>query len=192
MKIGLFFGSFNPVHIGHLIIAEYMLEHADLEEVWFVVSPQNPFKMNQDLMPETDRIEMVRMAIEDNRRLSATDIEFGLPKPSYSITTMKEIDKLNPDDEFAIIMGYDNLEGLHKWEGYQSLLAKHKIFAYYREGYTTGLFGDHPQVKLFKAPVLNISATFIRECLVNGRSVRYLVTPEVEKYLYELFAKNPA
>lgn len=192
MKIGLFFGSFNPVHIGHLIIAEYMLEHADLEEVWFVVSPQNPFKMSQDLMPETDRIEMVRLAIEDNHRLSATDIEFGLPKPSYTITTMKEIDKLNPHDEFAIIMGYDNLESLHKWVGYENLLEKHKVLAYYREGHTTGQFGNHPQVSLYKAPVLNISATFIRECLVNGKSVRYLVTPEVEKHLYELFAKNPA
>ena len=135
MKTGLFFGSFNPVHIGHLIIANFMATHTDLKEVWLVVSPQNPLKDKKSLAPERERLHMLRMAIDDNPKLKASDIEFKLPRPSFTIDTLTYLDEKYPKKDFVLIMGSDNLETLHKWKNYENLLRKYCIYIYNRPGY---------------------------------------------------------
>jgi nicotinate-nucleotide adenylyltransferase len=183
MNIGLFFGSFNPVHTGHLIIANYMIEFTEVEKVFFVVSPQNPFKIHDFLEDERKRLEMVRLAIADNESMEALDIEFKLSKPSFTIHTLNHLKKLYPHDRFIIIMGSDNLAGLYKWKGYEEIINEYSLFVYHREGYDNQQLKMHPNVRVFDAPVLNISATYIREVLSNKKSIRYLVPPEVEKFI---------
>lgn len=183
MNIGLFFGSFNPIHIGHLIIASYMLEEAELDEIWFVVSPQNPFKKGSDLMPQEDRLEMVQIAVKNHTRLKASDIEFSLNKPSYTIHTLEVLISKFPEHNFKIIMGSDNLVHFTKWKGYEDILNQAELLVYYRNGFTNEELSSHPNIKMFDAPVLNISATYIRDLLNKGKSIHYLVLPEVEEFL---------
>ncbi|MBK8969557.1 MAG: nicotinate (nicotinamide) nucleotide adenylyltransferase [Saprospiraceae bacterium] len=182
-KIGLFFGSFNPVHIGHLIIANYMASQTDLDKVWLVVSPQNPLKEKKTLARDYDRLHLVRLGIGDNPLLEASNIEFNLPKPSFTIDTLTHLKEKYPEREFALIMGGDNLATLHLWKSYELLVANYDIYVYKRPATELGDWASHPRIHLCEAPMLDISATYIRECLRRGKSVRYLVPDAVFEYL---------
>ncbi len=184
-RIGLFFGSFNPVHVGHMIIANHLVNETDLDQVWMVVSPQNPFKEQKNLAKDRLRYHLVYLAIGDNPDIVASDIEFGLPRPSYTIDTLAYLHEKYPDKEFSLIMGGDNVPTLHKWKNSEILLERYKIYVYMRPGYELGPMADHPNIIALEAPLLDISATYIRKLLAHGKSVRYLlpeaVRIEVEK-----------
>lgn len=184
MKIGLFFGSFNPIHVGHLIIANHMATQTDLDKVWLVVSPQNPLKPKKTLARDHDRLHLVRLGIgENNPKLEASAVEFGLPRPSYTVDTLAFLKEKYPDRAFALILGGDNLATLHLWKNYETLLANHDLYVYNRPGVELGPLATHPRVRLCPAPLLDISATYIRECLRAGKSVQYLVPEGVFEYL---------
>lgn len=178
MKIGLFFGSFNPVHIGHLIIANTMATTTDLEQVWFVVSPQNPFKKNKSLLHEFDRIDLVERAIADNSKLKATDIEFSMPRPSFTIDTLTRLQEKYPQHQFKLIIGGDNLAQFPNWKNYEKILEFYGLYVYPRPDSAPSPLEQHPNVRFVQAPLLDISATFIREAIRQNRSIRYLV-PDV-------------
>ncbi|MBK7344987.1 MAG: nicotinate-nucleotide adenylyltransferase [Saprospiraceae bacterium] len=182
-RIGLFFGSFNPIHTGHLIIAQHMLEHADVDRIWFVVSPQNPLKPRKTLARDADRLHMVRLAIDDNPGFQASNIEFSLPKPSYTVDTLAYLRDQYPEHAFSLIMGGDNLASLAKWKNHEILLRDNRILVYRRPGSGETPFDDHPSVRFFEAPQLDISATFIREQIKEGKSIRYLVPDAVFEFL---------
>jgi nicotinate-nucleotide adenylyltransferase len=185
-NIGLFFGSFNPVHTGHLIIANYMADYTGLDEIWFVVSPQNPFKSNDELLDENARYELLNLAIQDDKRFKAIDVEFHLPRPSYTVHTLSHLRELYPDNDFTLIIGGDNLQNFHKWKDYQEILNQHKVFVYARVGIVEKpLLSNNPQIKLFEVPLLNISSTYIRESIQAGKSIRYLIPEPVRKLIQE-------
>ena len=180
MKIGLFFGSFNPIHIGHLIIANHMASQTDLQKVWLVVSPQNPLKPKKTLARDHDRLHLVRLGIGDNPLLEASNIEFGLPKPSYTVDTLAVLKEKYPQHEFALIMGGDNLISLPKWKNYELLMEKFKIYIYKRPNYNDQTeLAKHPNIVFTDAPLLDISSTQIREMIKQGKSIRYMVPEEV-------------
>ena len=180
-KVGLLFGSFNPIHTGHLILAHFMATHTDLEEVWLVVSPQSPFKQDRTQLPEQQRLELVQLAIAGNNQLRALDVEFQMPKPSYTIDTLDELRRQHPECHFVLLMGEDNVAGLPQWKHAGRILAENKIYVYPRPGVGEAPPAElHPHVQVVPAPVLGISATFIRECVRAGRSIRYLVPEAVE------------
>lgn len=181
MKIGLFFGSFNPIHIGHLIIANIMAETTDLNKVWFVVSPQNPFKPSKGLLHEFDRFDMVRAAVYDNFKLEACDIEFQLTKPSYTIHTLVHLKEKHPDKEFKVIIGEDNLANFPKWKNHEIILQDYGLYVYPRPHAQPSDLKMHPHVKMVDAPMVDISATFIRNCIKKHKSIRYLVPDAVEQ-----------
>ncbi|MBK9336719.1 MAG: nicotinate-nucleotide adenylyltransferase [Lewinellaceae bacterium] len=183
MKIGLFFGSFNPIHTGHLIIANYMATQTDLDRVWLVVSPHNPLKPKKSLARDYDRLHLVRLGIGENPLLEASNVEFNLPKPSYTVDTLAYLREKYPDRTFALIMGGDNLATLHLWKNYEFLLAHYDIYVYKRPDTDVGAYIAHPRIHICQAPMLDISATYIRECLRTGKSVRYLVPDAVWEYL---------
>ncbi len=183
MKIGLFFGSFNPVHIGHMIIANYMTTQTDLDQVWMVVSPQNPLKEKSSLARDYDRLHLVRLAIEGNSQLEASKIEFNLPKPSYTIDTLTYLREAHPNNEFVLIMGGDNLGTLHKWKNYELILRDYQVYVYRRPNYDLGDLATHESVQLFDAPLMQISASYIRKCIQEGHSIQYLVPEPVYDYL---------
>ncbi len=183
MKIGLFFGSFNPIHLGHLIIANTMAENTDLQEVWLVVSPQNPFKKNTSLLHEFDRYEMANLAIHDSYKLKVSDIEFNLPRPSYTIDTLSYISDKFPLHQFVLIIGEDNLGAFPKWKNHDKILEYYELYVYPRPGAEKTGLAEHPKVKFVPAPLLDISATYIRNNVREGKSIRYLVTDEVENYI---------
>ncbi|GGC02305.1 nicotinate (nicotinamide) nucleotide adenylyltransferase [Dyadobacter sediminis] len=183
MKIGLFFGSFNPIHIGHLIIANTMATSADLEQVWFVVSPQNPFKKNNSLLHEFDRYDLVQRAISDNSALKVTDFEFHMPKPSYTIDTLIRMQEKYPQHEFRLIIGEDNLAQFPNWKNHDKILEYTGLLVYPRPDSKKHIFGNHPAVKFVEAPLLDISATYIRNCLKTGKSIRYMVPEPVEQLI---------
>lgn len=185
MKIGLFFGSFNPVHVGHMIIANFMATQTDLDQVWMVVSPQNPLKKKSTLARDYDRLHLVRLAIDDNKLVKASNIEFDLPKPSYTIDTLTFLSEKFPKKEFVLIMGGDNLATLHKWKNYELILRDYQIYLYKRPQYDLGELETHPSVRHFEAPLLEISATYIRKQIKEGKSIRYLVPQQVFEYLEE-------
>ncbi|RSK51170.1 nicotinate (nicotinamide) nucleotide adenylyltransferase [Hymenobacter rigui] len=179
-KVGLLFGSFNPIHTGHLILAHFMATHTDLDEVWLVVSPQSPFKVGQELLGETERLDLVERAIAGNNRLRALDVEFVMPKPSYTIDTLDELRRQYPAHQFVLLMGEDNLPGLPRWKQADRILAENEIYVYPRPGVDATEVNAHPGVRVVEAPLLDISATFIRECVREGKSIRYLVPEAVE------------
>ncbi|WP_156307541.1 nicotinate (nicotinamide) nucleotide adenylyltransferase [Sphingobacterium endophyticum] len=176
-KVGLFFGSFNPIHIGHLIIANYMANYTFLDEVWFVVSPQNPFKDKKSLGNMYDRLEMVNLAIDGADNLRASDIEFSLPQPSYTIDTLTHLSEKYPTKEFLLIMGEDNLMGLTKWKNADILLRDYKIIVYPRPGYDAGEMRNHPAISMTDTPVMELSSTFLRNAIKEGKSVKFY-TPD--------------
>ena len=183
MKIGLFFGSFNPIHTGHMIIANHMLEYTELENIWFVVSPQNPFKSKKSLASNYDRLHLVNLATEDNPKIKGSKIEFDLPVPSYTIDTLTYLKEQKSKNEYSLIMGGDNLASFHKWKNYERILEGHEIYVYKRPRYKKHKFKDHPKIHFVEAPLLDISATFIRQNIKEGKSVQYLVPQEVYEYL---------
>lgn len=185
-KIGLFFGSFNPIHIGHLIMAEYFVENTDMKEVWFVVSPNNPLKKKESLLSEHQRLYMVNLAIEDDARFRSCDIEFKLPYPSYTCHTLAHLQEKYPDKEFALIMGEDNLENIEKWKNYEYILDNFSIYTYPRMGYDGGKYKTHPSVTFVPAPQVEISATLVRQSLAAGRRVHYLLHPKVAQFIDEM------
>ena len=182
-RIGLLFGSFNPVHVGHLILAEHFATRTDLAEVWLVVTPHNPFKAAADLLPDTERLRLVQLAIVGNPCLRAEDIEFGLPRPSYTIATLDALRQRHPNHDFVLLMGSDNLPGLPRWQEAARLLAETDIYVYPRPGTPIPDLAAFPRVQVMAAPLLDISATYIRESLRTGRSIRYLVPAAVEAEL---------
>lgn len=189
MKVGLFFGSFNPIHIGHLIIANTVRGYTKLNQVWFVVSPQNPFKTTKSLLPDIDRLRMVELAIEDNFDLRACNVEFSMPKPSYTVDTLTYLSERYSQHQFFIIMGHDNLVHFHKWKNYKQILEYTGIFTYPRPNVNVASMQDeiknHPKIKMVEAPLLDISATFIRNCVKNEIPIKYLVHEKVEEYIYD-------
>ena len=200
MKIGLYFGTYNPVHVGHLVIANYMAEYTGLDQVWLIVSPQNPLKEKSSLLADYHRLALVKIAIDDNPKLRASDIEFKLPKPSYTATTLAYLKEKHPEHEFALIMGEDNLRTLHKWQNHEIILKNHKIYVYPRvlttqeEAEITTInaqigndFAQNSNVVLCDdAPVMKVSASFIRQAIKDNKDVRYLLTEPVHKYIDEM------
>ncbi len=185
-RIGLFFGSFNPIHIGHLVIAEAMLEHANLKEVWFVVSPQNPFKQRQTLLADRQRLEMVRRAIFDDFRFRASDVEFSLPQPSYTVVTLQTLAERYPDKRFALIMGSDNLASFPRWRNSDYILQHYPLLVYPRPGVEACELEKHPNVSIVDVPMMDISSTYIRHEIACHRSPRYLLHPAVYDYIAEM------
>lgn len=194
-NIGLYFGTFNPIHVGHLIIANHMVQYTNLDQVWFVVSPQNPLKPKASLLTDYHRLALVREAVADNPHLRASNIEFDLPKPSYTIRTLIAFSEQFPDHRFTIIMGEDNLNTLARWKNYERILEDYTVLVYPRVESDENLnvklenkseFLDHPNVTMVDAPLMKISASFIRKAVNEGRDVRYLLTPPVLKYIDEM------
>lgn len=186
MKIGLFFGSFNPIHIGHLILANYLIEHTDMDELWFVVSPQNPFKDKKSLLNDNIRLEMVELAIKNYPKMRASNIEFSLPQPSYTIDTLTYLHEKYPEHHFCLIMGEDNLASLHKWKNSEKLLENYQIIVYPRLFETEKShipLSEHPNVHLISAPIIELSATEIRNMIKENKNTRPMLPPEVFEYI---------
>jgi len=193
MNIGLYFGTYNPIHVGHLIIANHMVDYTELDQVWLVVSPQNPFKTKATLLEDYHRLALVNIAIEGNKKLKASNIEFDLPKPSYTIDTLTYITEKYPEHSFSIIMGEDNLRSFHKWKNYEQILENHSVFVYPRvltepEGNSTpSTLKKHPKITIAKdAPLMKISASFVRNAIKDKKDVQYLLTEPVFSYLKEM------
>ena len=185
MKIGLYSGSFNPVHHGHVMLANYLVEFSDLDELWFVVSPQNPLKKREDLMKDEDRLKMVELALEGDARLKVSDIEMSLPLPSYTINTLRALSQKHPDDRFVFICGMDSLQGLTRWREYQAILDNYELLVFPRKGYDGGELIRHPHVKVLETPVIEVSSTFIRNSMKEGKDVRHFMPEKAYQYLVE-------
>ena len=193
-KVGLYFGTFNPIHVGHLIIANYMADYTALDEVWLVVSPQNPLKKKESLLTDFHRLSLVRIAIEDNTKLKACNEEFKLPIPSYTINTLTHLKEKFSNCSFSLIMGEDNLRSFHKWKNHENILKEHEIFVYPRvlteqeldENTNSKQRIIHKNIKRCEAPIMKISSSFIRKAIRNNKDVRYLLTTKVHKYLDEM------
>ncbi|MDA3953647.1 MAG: nicotinate (nicotinamide) nucleotide adenylyltransferase [Bacteroidales bacterium] len=191
MNIGLYFGSFNPIHIGHLAIANYLVEYSDLDEIWLIVSPQNPLKKKSSLLNEFDRFEMVELAVKDDLRIKPNDIEFNLPKPSYTIDTLTYLSEKNPKLNFNLIVGADSLQSFHKWKNYEEILKQYKLYVYPRPNCDLNVFKDHKNVCLINAPLIEVSSSFIREAIKKKKDIRYFLPAEVYKHIDKMnFYRN--
>lgn len=186
---GLFFGSFNPVHNGHLEIARYMLDNEGLDEIWFIVSPQNPLKESKNLANAQQRLEMMKLAVSGESRFKVSDVEFTMPKPSYTIDTLELLSKTHPERSFYLIIGSDNLEEFHFWKDYEQILQKYKILVYPRRKEFENPYDQEPNVKITQAPLIDISSTEIRELIKSGNRADHLVPSDVYNFLsnYGLF-----
>ena len=190
MKIGLFFGSFNPVHIGHMVIANYMLEFTALEQLWFVISPQNPLKNKYSLLEDHKRRTLLGIAVEKDDRFRVCDIEFKMPKPSYTIDTLTYLKELHPRNEFILIMGSDGLRTFRKWKNYRIIEENYTRYVYPRPGYPVNA-EDYPNIKIIDAPQMEISSTFIRKALRSKKDIRHFLPPGVFDYINEMhYYKN--
>lgn len=178
------FGSFNPVHIGHLIIADFMLQHTELSEIWFVLSPRNPLK-GEEALPVQDRMELLRLAIENHPGFSVCDIELSLPVPSYTIDTLEELDRRHQDKTFVLLIGSDNLDVFEQWKDYQKLMKQYEIFVYPRKGSPDNRFASHSGIRLIDAPLLEISSTYIRQSVQAGKSIRYMLPEKVRQRILQ-------
>ncbi len=182
--IGLFFGSFNPIHTGHLIIANYMANYTALDEVWLVVTPHNPLKKKDSLINQYDRLEMVNLAIEKTENIRSSTIEFSLPQPSYTIDTLAHLREKYPEKAFALIMGSDNLVSLHKWKNYEVILRDYRVLVYPRPNYPTPAeWVDHPSITITDTPLMEFSSTFIRNAVKSGKNIRYFVPDAVMAFI---------
>lgn len=186
MKIGLYFGTFNPIHVGHLIIANHMAEHAGLDQVWMVVTPHNPLKKKSTLLDDYHRLQMVHLATEDFPKIKPSDIEFKLSQPNYTINTLVHLQEKYPNHEFSLIMGEDNLRSLHKWKNYEAILAHHDIYVYPRiseDAETGSALKNHPKVHLIDAPIVEISSTAIRDTIKKRKNVQPLLPHKVWEFI---------
>lgn len=183
MKVGLFFGSFNPIHIGHLIIANYMANHTNLDQVWLVVSPHNPLKDKKDLIQVYDRLEMAKLAIDDSENIKVSDVELKLPQPSYTIDTLIHLKERYPEHEFSLIMGSDNLKSLKKWKNYTLILRDYHIYVYPRPGDVNDEWLSHPNITITKTPLMEISASFIRSAIAAEKSVKFFLPDQVIRFI---------
>lgn len=193
MKVGLYFGTFNPIHIGHLIIANHMAEYSGLDQIWMVVTPHNPLKKKSTLLDDHHRLQMVFLATEDYPKLKPSDIEFRLPQPNYTVHTLAHLQEKFPTHEFSLIMGEDNLNSLHKWKNYEVILQNHHIYVYPRinsEQLNTEL-ENHPNIHYIDAPIIEISSTFIREGVKEGKNIQPLLPYKVWQYVeHNLFYRK--
>lgn len=180
MKIGLYFGSFNPIHVGHLIIANFILNETDIEKIWLIISPQNPFKHNNSLLNEYDRLHLVRIALLDDTRMKASDIEFKLTRPSYTANTLIHLTEKYPEKKFTIIMGSDSFQNIHNWKNYESIINNHQICVYKREGFDIKN-SSGANIRILDSPLIEISSTQIRDYIKQGKSIRYLVPENVRE-----------
>ncbi|MEO0570973.1 MAG: nicotinate (nicotinamide) nucleotide adenylyltransferase [Bacteroidota bacterium] len=187
-NIGLYFGTFNPIHIGHLVIANHMVEFSALDEVWFVITPKSPFKQKQTLLNNHHRYQMVFEATQEYPKLKASTIEFDLPQPNYTVTTLVHIGERYPEYNFCLIMGEDNLKGFHKWKNYKAIVAGHDIYVYPRlaEGKVEQQFKSHPKIHRVDAPIMEISSTFIRREHQKGKNIKALLPEKVWTYMDEM------
>lgn len=186
IKTGLFFGSFNPIHIGHLILAEYMVEHTDLAELWFIPSPHNPLKEKKSLLADHHRLALVNQAIDYDDRFKVVDLEFKMPQPSYTIDTLIRLSEKYPNHDFILICGADIFKSFHKWKNYKELLKQYSFYVYNRPGSKLGDYSDHPKIKLFEAPLIEISSSFIRKSIQENKNVNYMLPDKVWKYIEEM------
>jgi nicotinate-nucleotide adenylyltransferase len=184
-NIGLYFGSFNPIHIGHLILANYLAEHSNLDEIWLVVTPQNPFKDKKSLLDNASRLEMVALSLKDYDKLKPCDIEFHLPQPNYTIDTLIHLEEKYPQHSFSLIMGEDNLKSFHKWKNYEVILSRYLIYVYPRlsEGKVLDALQGHEHIVYIKTPIIELSATAIREDIAQGKDVRPMLPAQVWSYI---------
>jgi nicotinate-nucleotide adenylyltransferase len=180
MKIGLFFGSFNPIHIGHLIIASFVADNTDLQQIWFVVSPQNPLKPASMLLNEYQRLYMVQLAVDNDKRFKVSDIEFKLPKPSFTIDTLIHLEEKYPEHQFSVIMGSDSFQNIHRWKNFENLVKRYSIIIYLRPGFAVQE-SDKQKHLILKAPMLDIAATDIRMAIKENKSIQYLVPEKVKE-----------
>ncbi|XRE43536.1 Nicotinate-nucleotide adenylyltransferase [Tenacibaculum discolor] len=187
-NIGLYFGTFNPIHIGHLIIANHLVENSDLDEIWMVVTPHNPFKKKSSLLDNHHRLEMVYLATEEYEKIQPSDIEFKLPQPNYTINTLVHISEKFPNYKFSLIMGEDNLKSLHKWKNYEVILEDYDIYVYPRvsNGVVENQFKDHKKIHRVEAPIVQISSTMIRNAINEGKNCKPLLSDKVWKYIDEM------
>jgi nicotinate-nucleotide adenylyltransferase len=185
MKIGLYFGTFNPIHVGHLIIANHLAEHSDLEQIWMVVTPHNPLKEKNTLLDDYQRLHLVHLATEEYPKIKPSDIEFKLPQPNYTVNTLAHLMEKYPQHAFSLIMGEDNLKSLHKWKNYDYILQHHDIYVYPRVsvGEDNSEFKNHPRIHKIDAPIVEISSTFIRENIKNKKNIRPLLPHNVWEYV---------
>ena len=188
MKIGLYFGSFNPIHIGHLVIANHLAEHSNLDQIWFVVTPHNPFKKKSSLLDNHQRLEMVYLATKDYPKLKQSDIEFNLPQPNYTINTLVHLQEKHQNHEFSLIMGEDNLKSFHKWKNYELILENHHIYVYPRisKGNIETQFDNHKKIHHIDAPIMELSSTFIRNAIKSGKNIQPMLPQHVWEYLDEM------
>ena len=188
MKIGLYFGTFNPIHVGHLTIANHLVEHSDLDQIWFVVTPLSPFKKKSSLLDNYQRLEMVYQATKEYLKLKPSDIEFGLKQPNYTIDTLTYLFEKYPEHEFALIMGEDNLKSFHKWKNYEQILENYSIYVYPRlsKGKIDSRFKNHPKISYISAPIMELSSTFIRDNIKDGKNVKPMLPDHVWKYIDEM------
>lgn len=187
-QVGLFFGSFNPIHIGHLILANHFAEYTPMDEVWLVVTPQNPLKSKHSLLDNHQRLEMVYRATKDYPKLKPSDIEFHLPTPNYTIDTLVHLQEKYPEHRFALLLGEDNLRNFHKWKNYEVLLEHHPLYVYPRTGTTTlpDAFKNHPNIHPINAPKIELSASALRQAIKEGKNIRPLMPPDSWTYLDEM------
>ena len=185
-KIGIYSGSFNPIHHAHVMLANYLVEFSDLDELWFVVSPQNPLKRTEDLLDDDERLKMVQLALGDDARFKVSDVEMHLPIPSYTINTLRTLSAQFPDDHFILICGMDSLQNLPRWRDYQQILDDFGLIVFPRKGYDGGELAHHPNVTVVETPVIEISSTFIRNCVREGRDVRHFMPEKAFRYMDEM------
>lgn len=192
-NIGLFFGTFNPIHIGHLAIANYLVENSDLDMLWMVVTPHNPHKVKKTLLDDYQRLHMVAIATDEYDKIQASNIEFNLPQPNYTVNTLAYLTEKYPDKKFTLIIGMDNLNSFTKWKNYEVILENHDILVYPRiaKGTVDATLINHPKIKLIDAPIIEISSTMIRDGIASGKDLRYFMHHKVQQYVEEMhFYKN--